>query len=270
MRPYVVGLLLIALLWSSAPRAQTALDLQQKIDVMVRLCVAGGQRFSVSGGGSGGAEISLRAFDAKGNLKGDFHIDRSQAEGLVNGIDNAISEVAAIEIDKVRERLRPVRERVMDILFPAPAGQREGSAMSSDGKRDQGLTLGSNFYVSFSFPKPGGMTGKEAKIVLRFINNQENFISIENISVVELFGNDKHQFEQFDECYDPQTVEFKRTDDINEDDPIRGARATKNLYLVSYKRPTSIMLNGNSVNFPLDIPPKQPVVVIVTFEVNLS
>ncbi len=78
---YMVGVVALAALWPSTLQAQVAPDLQQKIDMMVRLCVAGGQRFTVTGGGSGGAEISLRAFDVKGNLKGDIHVDKSQAEG---------------------------------------------------------------------------------------------------------------------------------------------------------------------------------------------
>lgn len=116
-----LGAFALAALWSSALQAQVTPELQQKIDMMVRLCVAGGQQFTVTGGGSGGAEISLRAFDVKGNLKGDFHVDKSQAEGLVNGIDESIGQIAANEVDKVRECLKPVRERVINILFPPQA-----------------------------------------------------------------------------------------------------------------------------------------------------
>jgi hypothetical protein len=117
----MIGVGALAALWSSTLQAQVTPDLEQKIDTMVRLCVAGGQQFTVTGGGSGGAEISLRAFDVKGNLKGDIHVDKSQAEGLVNGIDNAISQTAANEVDKVRDCLKPVRDRVLDILFPPQA-----------------------------------------------------------------------------------------------------------------------------------------------------
>jgi hypothetical protein len=60
----------------------------------------------------------LRSFDVKGHLNADLHVTKSQAEGLVNGIDNAISQIAANEIDKVRDCMKPVRERLIDILFP--------------------------------------------------------------------------------------------------------------------------------------------------------
>jgi hypothetical protein len=110
--------------------AQVTPDLQQKIDTMVRLCIAGGRQFTVTGGGSGGAEISLRTLDVNGNLKGDFHVSKSQAEGLANGIDNAISQVAANEADKVRECLKPVRDRLLNILFPSPATPSPPSSTS--------------------------------------------------------------------------------------------------------------------------------------------
>jgi hypothetical protein len=72
----------------------------------------------------------------KGNLKGDIHVDKSQAEGLVDGIDNAISQIAANEVDKVRDCLKPVRDRVLDILFPpqapaAPAAPEGAKAVTS-------------------------------------------------------------------------------------------------------------------------------------------
>jgi hypothetical protein len=39
---------------------------------MVRLCLAGGEKFVISGGGTGGADVKLRSLDVKGNLKGEL------------------------------------------------------------------------------------------------------------------------------------------------------------------------------------------------------
>jgi hypothetical protein len=68
--------------------------------------------------------------DVKGNLKGEFKVDSKNAEGLVNGIDNALSKIAADEADKVRTCLQPVRERLLDVMLPVspPSGTHEPTA----------------------------------------------------------------------------------------------------------------------------------------------
>jgi hypothetical protein len=86
---------------------------------MVRLCVGGGHTEATSGTATGGADVSLRSLDVKGSLKGEFKISKSSAEGLVNGLDNALSQVAADQADKVRLCLQPVRERLLDVMLPA-------------------------------------------------------------------------------------------------------------------------------------------------------
>jgi len=39
----------------------------------------------------GGADLSLRSLDVKGNIKREFKINKSNAEGIVGGIDNALT-----------------------------------------------------------------------------------------------------------------------------------------------------------------------------------
>ncbi len=61
----------------------------------------------------------------------------------MNGIDNAISQIAASEVDKVRDCLKPVRDRVLDILFPpqaspaAPAAPEGTKAATSPPQQPQ-------------------------------------------------------------------------------------------------------------------------------------
>jgi hypothetical protein len=100
---------------------------------MVRLCLAGGHTESRSGGGSGGADLSLRSLDIKRNLKAEFKVTSSSAEGLVNGIDNALSQVAADQADKVRACLLPVRERLLDVMLPVKRQGFEGQTVSAPG-----------------------------------------------------------------------------------------------------------------------------------------
>src|SRR4051794_22502338 len=111
--------------WPALAAAQSAADTEKIADTMVRLCVGGGRTEATSGGGTGGADLSLRSLDVTGNIKGEFKISRASAEGLVNGLDNALSQVTADQADKVRVCLQPVRERLLDVMLPP---NKQGSA----------------------------------------------------------------------------------------------------------------------------------------------
>ena len=124
-------------LCASASSAQDAAEIERIASTMVRLCVAGGHTQAVTGGATGGADLSLRSLDVKGNLQGEFKINKSTAEGLVGGIENAMSQIAADQADKVRACLQPVRERLLDVMLPRkppgaePPGDRPGHAAFS-------------------------------------------------------------------------------------------------------------------------------------------
>jgi hypothetical protein len=104
--------------WPIVGAAQDTAQIDKIADTMVRLCVGGGHTEATSGTATGGADLSLRSLDVKGNLAGEFKINKSSAEGLVNGLDNALSQVAADQADKVRVCLQPVRERLLDVMLP--------------------------------------------------------------------------------------------------------------------------------------------------------
>jgi hypothetical protein len=110
------------LLWASAAAAQNQApaNVQQIADTMVRLCIGGGSTQAITGTATGGADISLRSLDVRGNLTGEFKISKSSAEGLSNGINDALTQVAADQADKVRDCLKPVRDRLLDVMLPAP------------------------------------------------------------------------------------------------------------------------------------------------------
>jgi hypothetical protein len=112
------ALFLVCAWWPVLGAAQDAAETERIADTMVRLCVGGGHTEATSGAGSGGADLSLRSLDVTGNVKGEFKINKSSAEGLVNGLDNALSQVAADQADKVRTCLQPVRERLLDVMLP--------------------------------------------------------------------------------------------------------------------------------------------------------
>jgi tetratricopeptide (TPR) repeat protein len=121
MRSGLIAFCLVLHFWCGAAVAQGPAEIQQIADTMVRLCLGGGRAEAVTGGGTGGADLSLRSLDVTGNIKGEFKVSRSSAEGLVEGINNALTQVAANEADRVRTCLQPLRERLLDILLPVPS-----------------------------------------------------------------------------------------------------------------------------------------------------
>jgi hypothetical protein len=123
--------------WPVLGAAQNAAETDRIADTMVRLCVGGGHTEATSGTAGGGADLSLRSLDVKGNVKGEFKIDKSSAEGLVNGLDNALSQVAADQADKVRVCLQPVRERLLDAMLPAKKQGSAGQTINPSGNFEQ-------------------------------------------------------------------------------------------------------------------------------------
>lgn len=109
--------------WPLLAIAQSSVDADKIADTMVRLCVGGGHTEMTSGTGAGGADVSLRSLDVKGNLKGEYAIKKSSAEGLVEGLNNALSQVSADEADKIRACLQPVRDRLLDLMTHDSSGE---------------------------------------------------------------------------------------------------------------------------------------------------
>jgi len=133
MRLAKFALFLASISWPAAGVAQESAELGRIADTMVRLCLGGGHTETKSGGGTSGADLSLRSLDIKGELKAEFKVNKSSAEGLVNGIDNALSQIAADQADKVRACLQPVRERLLDVMLPSQRQGFEGQTVSAPG-----------------------------------------------------------------------------------------------------------------------------------------
>jgi hypothetical protein len=140
--------------WPVIGAAQNAADTQKIADTMVRLCVGGGRTEATSSGGTGGADLSLRSLDVTGNIKGEFKISKSSAEGLVNGLDNALGQVAADQADKVRTCLQPVRERLLDVMLPQKSEGQRGQTVTAP----NGVAVGRDATGSITVnpaPQPG-------------------------------------------------------------------------------------------------------------------
>jgi hypothetical protein len=134
--------------------------------------------------------------------------------------------------------------------------------------RNKSHPLENNFYVSFSFPH---LAGTEIEIELRFLNNEENPISVENIGAMELFGNDNEPSLKLDECHDPAIVDVTNNE-VNSSPPpgsrTQGSYVAKALQFVIYANSINIKLNGTDTRFPLEISPRRPIIVNVKFPVD--
>ena len=154
MRFFGVAFFIVCAWWPILAAAQDTAEINNIADTMVRLCLAGGRSEAVSGGGTGGADLSLRSLDVNGNIKGEFKVSKSSAEGLVNGIDNALSQVAADQADKVRACLQPVRERLLDVMLPPNKQGSTGQSVTAPG----GVAVGGdvkNSPITIGNPPPG-------------------------------------------------------------------------------------------------------------------
>lgn len=104
---------LLALLAPNSSQANQRAELEWIVETMVRLCVLGGDQFSITSSSSVNGEITLQSLSRGGQVEGEFHVERTEVEGLVSGIDNSITALAANQASEARQCLAPVREYLL-------------------------------------------------------------------------------------------------------------------------------------------------------------
>jgi len=82
MRIGKLAFLFACMLWPSVLSAQSSAEIEAAVDMMVRLCLGGGHTEAVSGGATGGVDLSLRSLDAKGKVQGEFKVTNQVRKGL--------------------------------------------------------------------------------------------------------------------------------------------------------------------------------------------
>lgn len=103
---------------ATAQAQQPQVDLQQVASMYVTLCIAGGRQFQSKGTVGADAKLSLRKFDVMGNVNGVYEFNTQEAAGLAQGINNALTQLAADQADKARKCLEPLREALLSYIFP--------------------------------------------------------------------------------------------------------------------------------------------------------
>jgi len=187
MRPIRVSKLSVAIattmLGTLSLAAQTAPEMEQIANTMVRLCVGGGRTEVVSAGGTASRDFSLRSLDSRGALNGEVKITRSSAEGLVEGLNSALNKVAADQADKVRACLQPVRERLLDLLLPKQSPSNENSI-------EQAAKALSRGRMALKMDDPD-LAIAESNEAIRLNPNYANAFNIRGLAFVKkhVFGN---------------------------------------------------------------------------------
>ena len=104
-----IGLVLSILPLTAA--AEPSQNVKDAIDAIVLMCVAGGTKYDVEvkGGVEGG--LALKKFGATGS--GEIKISRSEARGLVEGLQNAMSKIASEQASAARDCMRPYIDRIL-------------------------------------------------------------------------------------------------------------------------------------------------------------
>lgn len=98
------------------PATAQNLTVQEWVDQFVSSCVGSGSSETASGEVGANGDISLRRLTLSGTVKGQVQLTHKEARLLSEGINNAMSSVAAGEADKVRQCLAPLRAVLIQIM----------------------------------------------------------------------------------------------------------------------------------------------------------
>lgn len=119
----ILGVLLIFCLQQDA-LAQTK-KVRDAVDIIVMFCVAGGAKFEVSSTGSGNGGLDLKK-EGGANIQ----MSKSEARGLVDGIQNKMDKLTAEQASEARRCMQPYIARIVNLVLesdsvapPAPLQQ---------------------------------------------------------------------------------------------------------------------------------------------------
>ena len=104
------------LLLNTMPTIAEELTVQEWVDQFVASCVGSGSSDLASGEVAANGEISLKKLALGGTVKGQVQITHKDARLLSDGINNAMSAVAADQADKVRQCMSPIRLILVEVM----------------------------------------------------------------------------------------------------------------------------------------------------------
>ena len=103
--------------------ANNSPNVQEAIDVIVLFCVAGGDRYDIKAKARADGSLALKKIGVSGG--GEISISKSEARGLVQGLQNAMTKVAGDQASEARACMKPYIDRILDILLSPPSSSTE-------------------------------------------------------------------------------------------------------------------------------------------------
>jgi hypothetical protein len=93
--------------------AQTE-NVKEAVDVVVLFCVAGGEKFEISGSAKIEGGLALKKLGVTAGA--DIDISKSEARELVDGLRESMSKVNAEQASEARKCIQPYINRILDFI----------------------------------------------------------------------------------------------------------------------------------------------------------
>lgn len=145
-RKFIVILAFFALPLTSHGQPQ---NIKDAIDVIVLFCVAGGERIEVSGDANLKGEIAIKKFGAK--AEGGITISKSEARGLVNGLNQELSKITAEQASEARKCMQPYIDKILNLIIGSQQEADTIKTASTDNTKTNSARLGADILLKFAF-----------------------------------------------------------------------------------------------------------------------
>jgi hypothetical protein len=102
--------------------AETSPKVQDAIDAIVLLCVAGGTKVEITASGDVEGGIALKRFGISGG--GDIKFSRTEVRGLVKGLQGAMSKIAGQQASEARDCMKPYIDKILNKILGESSGTK--------------------------------------------------------------------------------------------------------------------------------------------------
>jgi hypothetical protein len=137
LRTLAASILILATPLLGAQSTSTS-NLKEAISVIVLFCVAGGEKFELTGDVS--AEGGLLLKKAGASAQGSLRIAKSEAKGLVEGLNKELSNVNAAQASEARACMKPYIDRILSLLIGEHSGAPSRPQTESPARKEPGRT----------------------------------------------------------------------------------------------------------------------------------
>jgi hypothetical protein len=124
-------------------------NVKEAVNVIVVFCVAGGDRYSIDASGQADGGIALRKFGATAG--GEIKISKSEARGLVDGLNASLNNLSAQQASEARKCMQPYIDRILDTILPRPQVNQNQQQSTTPAVVDASWSI--------SMPVPSGWPG---------------------------------------------------------------------------------------------------------------